>query len=84
MWHDISLNILLFVPFGVLCDANRLWKKIVCGFLLSVLVEIVQYYFMLGYCELDDILNNTIGTVLGCVSVYIVNNLWKLYYELSE
>jgi glycopeptide antibiotics resistance protein len=77
MWHDIFLNILLFVPMGALCDVNRLWKKIACGFLLSVFVEILQYYFMLGYCELDDMLNNTIGTVLGCISAYIINSLWR-------
>ena len=36
-----------------------------CGFLLSCGIELIQYYGRLGYCELDDALNNTIGTCIG-------------------
>ncbi len=75
MWHDITLNILLFVPFGILVDVDRLWKRILCGFLLSVSIETIQYFFMLGYCEPDDVLNNTIGTALGCLCTSIVNRV---------
>lgn len=35
------------------------------GFCLSCGIEAVQYYGNLGYCELDDILNNTIGAGIG-------------------
>lgn len=62
MWPDIRLNILLFVPLGFLIGGC---KGILCGFLLSCGIELTQYCCRLGYCELDDILNNTIGAGIG-------------------
>lgn len=62
MWRDIRLNILLFVPLGFLIGG---WKGILIGFSLSTFIEATQYFGRIGYCELDDILNNTIGTGLG-------------------
>ena len=61
-WSDIINNILLFIPLGFLIGG---WKGIICGALLSVFIESTQYVFKLGYCELDDILNNTIGAGMG-------------------
>lgn len=63
MWSDILMNILLFIPLGFLVED---WKGgIVMGFALSVGIELTQYVFHLGYCELDDVLNNTIGSAFG-------------------
>ena len=63
-WWDIVLNILLFIPLGFLLG-DRGWKAVLFGFLLSAFIECAQYIFLLGYCEADDVLNNTIGTVIG-------------------
>lgn len=62
MWKDIRLNILLFVPLGFLIGG---WKGILIGFSLSVVIEATQYFGRIGYCELDDILNNMIGAGIG-------------------
>lgn len=62
MCSDIRLNILLFIPLGLLIGG---WRVLLIGFCLSCGIEAVQYYGNLGYCELDDILNNTIGAGLG-------------------
>lgn len=61
-WSDIRLNILLFVPLGFLIGG---WKGLVFGFCLSCGIEAIQYIGRLGYCELDDVLNNTIGAGIG-------------------
>lgn len=63
-WWDIALNILLFIPLGFLIGGKG-WKAVLFCFLLSVFIELTQYAFLLGYCEADDVLNNTIGTVVG-------------------
>ena len=63
-WWDIVLNILLFIPLGFLLG-DKGWKAIMFGFLLSAFIECAQYIFLLGYCEADDVLNNTIGTITG-------------------
>ena len=62
MWKSIFLNIILFLPLGYLLGCK---KKIIIGLFLSVTIEVVQYIGMLGFCELDDVLNNTVGTVFG-------------------
>ena len=63
-WRDICLNILLFVPLGFLLGS---YKGILIGFLLSTAIELVQLIFRLGFCEIDDVLNNTIGTAVGAL-----------------
>ena len=63
-WWDIVLNILLFIPLGFLLG-DKGWKAILYGFLLSAFIELIQYIAVLGYCEADDVLNNTIGTAVG-------------------
>ncbi|MDD6449604.1 MAG: VanZ family protein [Lachnospiraceae bacterium] len=66
MWKDISLNILLFVPFGVMIGWKFGLKGVVAGFFISVMIEAIQYRWALGYTEVDDVINNTIGTGIGC------------------
>ena len=61
-WTDIAFNILLFIPLGFLIGRKQ---AIAIGLLLSAGIELTQFVFRLGYCELDDVLNNTIGTVVG-------------------
>ena len=63
-WWDIVLNILLFIPLGFLLGRKG-WKAVFLGFLFSAFIECAQYLFLLGYCEADDVLNNTIGTAVG-------------------
>ena len=63
-WNNIIQNILLFIPLGFLIGGKR---GIIAGVLLSIGIELTQYIAVLGYCELDDLLNNTIGTVIGAL-----------------
>lgn len=64
MWLDIGLNILLFIPLGLIIGG---WKGLIISLVLSGAIEIIQYFNQIGYCELDDLLNNTIGAGIGVV-----------------
>ena len=65
-WIDIRLNILLFLPLGFLLGTvTDNWRIVLFGFILSVFIEFLQYIFAMGWCQADDVLNNTIGTVVG-------------------
>lgn len=66
------LNILLFVPLGYLLPTAmayrgkyKIGKIVVIGFLISLLIEIVQVVARIGIFDLDDLINNTLGTLLG-------------------
>lgn len=60
-------NILFFVPFGVLFPWKEKGLKVVLitSVVFSVMIEIVQYVFILGWCELDDVISNTLGAMSG-------------------
>ena len=65
-----GLNILLFVPFGYLLPllwkrVDRWWKVVLCGFVLSLLIELTQLVTHLGMFDLDDLMNNSLGAFLG-------------------
>ena len=63
-------NIILFIPLGLLLPT--LWQRfrnifycLAAGFLFSLLIELSQYITKRGFCQIDDILTNTLGTLLG-------------------
>ena len=76
--EDIA-NIALFVPFGFLLSACR--KKpavlpgLLAGLLLSCLVEALQWRLMRGHFELDDLFNNSLGSLLGCFGWRLLENV---------
>lgn len=69
-------NVLLFIPYGFLsCAAFRGMRHILSctafGAATSVGVECLQLVTGRGFFQLDDILTNTIGAMLGCM-VYLL------------
>lgn len=68
--EGIILNILLFIPFGYLMPliwskADRWWKVALVGVLASLSIEIIQLITRLGYADVDDLINNTVGALIG-------------------
>ena len=69
-WRNIVLNICLFLPMGFLIPIGfrkmrRLWKTTLAGFGVSFLIEITQMLLKRGISEIDDLINNTLGTMIG-------------------
>ena len=63
-------NIMLFVPLGVLLPMvisvmRSGWKCILTGFLLSFFLELIQLIAGMGFCQVDDVMTNTVGTAIG-------------------
>ena len=84
-WRNIILNIMMFVPLGFLLPLvskkfQAFWKTYLAGFLFTFLIEMTQLLFHLGICELDDLMNNTVGTMIGYgfyrLFVFVVKK-WK-------
>ena len=67
MREEIILNILLFIPLGYLLCFSGLgwWKVALIGVCLSSTTEVIQYLTRLGLCELDDLISNGLGTMMG-------------------
>lgn len=76
MFSQIYLNIMLFVPIGTFGGILFLNKKkrswflpVGLGVILTMAIEYLQLTLHCGTFELDDILNNTIGTIIGVLQV---------------
>lgn len=70
--EGIILNILLFVPFGYLLPliwhkADRWWRILLLGFSASLIIELLQLVTRLGYADVDDLINNTFGAMIGWI-----------------
>lgn len=65
----VAQNLVLFMPFGfLLCGAakrSRTAGILLLGLLLSLLIEMAQLLLRLGWFEVDDVLHNALGTLLG-------------------
>lgn len=79
-------NVLIFLPFGMLVPFltkrfKQFWSVVLLTFEVSVLVELVQLVARVGSCDVDDILLNTMGGMLGFVCYAIaVRCRRKLHY----
>lgn len=74
--YEPILNILLFVPIGFLIGYLikdcKLLKTAALGFFISFMIEFMQFYFRRGISSVDDILNNTVGSAVGCLVLLLL------------
>ncbi|MCM3574045.1 VanZ family protein [Mesobacillus subterraneus] len=84
--RNLGLNALLFVPFGLFLSMKKSYLQsktifkivVVSGLLLSVSIESIQYTLPLGRsADIDDVILNTIGALLGFIS-------WKVLQPSSS
>lgn len=73
---EVFWNIVLFIPIGLLImmllkSKNRRFITVGLGIFLSSIIEIIQLLTHRGLFEFDDIVHNTLGTVLG-ISIYFL------------
>jgi len=74
-------NVVMFAPLGFYATALRKDKRILtnllCVFLFSLTAEIIQYVFARGISDIDDILLNCLGGLLGIFFFKILTLLIK-------
>lgn len=73
---NLAGNVVLFVPLGWFLPYN--WKnfrgiiKVLFPMLLMIVtVEIAQYFTLLGSCDIDDLILNLLGVLIGYI-------LWRI------
>lgn len=84
VFANLAGNILIFVPYGFFISmASRsrgLFKTLFFSMGLSLCVEVVQLFTRVGSFDVDDILLNTIGGVLGYIFFSICNVIRRKHY----
>ena len=78
--RNIILNILLFVPLGVFLPLytkkiDKIYIITPIGFFITLIIEIIQYSTGYGIFEIADLLNNTIGVIIGYGLYKSYNNI---------
>lgn len=73
------LNIIMFAPLGFLLpliweQCRKLWSTALLGFQFSLMIELLQL-FNRRATDIDDLLMNTVGTLIGFL-------IWLLYQKL--
>ncbi|WP_169332150.1 VanZ family protein [Corynebacterium lubricantis] len=69
---NVGGNVLMFIPVGFLLvlifqPKRPLRTALFVGLGASAFIEITQYIFALGYTDIDDLIFNTLGAVLGAL-----------------
>lgn len=81
-------NILIFVPYGffisMAAERRGFFKTLFCSLGLSLCVELVQLVTRVGSFDVDDILLNTIGGILGYILFAICNGIRRRYHVRRE
>ena len=82
--REIILNILLYFPMGYILSFvfPRKHRHIavitLIGCLCSFATELAQLYWRIGYFHVDDIINNTLGTLAGAIAGCLLATIWRV------
>lgn len=80
IYRSNFMNVVLFYPVGLLAMSllPRKWpgwcRCVLVVLLLAAMsagIEFLQYRFCLGRCEIDDVIHNTTGALLGCLAAVL-------------
>lgn len=70
-------NAVIFIPFGILVPkvfhkVNTIWKMILVALITSACIELVQYALGCGYSEVEDVIMNVAGGVIGYLIIKFI------------
>lgn len=79
LWFMLLGNIVMFVPMGffpaLLWRKWSWWKSMLVGFCASFFIEFTQF-FIGRYTDIDDMILNTLGALLGWLLAWGFGRLW--------
>ena len=79
--YENIMNVVAFVPVGLLlgCAFKNMtwWKVIMIGVFVSLIIEIMQFMYKRGFAEIDDVMHNTLGCLIG----YGLYSIVRIGYE---
>ena len=74
-FSEMYMNMFIFAPFGVYLGVLfPNWKgygKVFTVFFASVILEVLQYILAIGRTDITDVINNTLGGLVGLL-VYVL------------
>lgn len=73
-------NIIMLMPIGLMTPfiirkKHYAIKTVAFGFFFSLIIELSQCYFRTGLFEVDDLINNTLGVILGTMFICLCRKI---------
>lgn len=65
---QVIMNVLAFIPIGLLLDTfkgMKWWHILLIGLCFSLLIELLQLVLKRGLTEIDDVVHNGVGCMIG-------------------
>lgn len=79
--REIVANMLLFLPFGLCISIfypdSEIQNRILLASGVSLVFEVTQYIFSIGASDITDVIDNTLGAVLGILVYLVMKKIWK-------
>jgi len=68
------MNVVVFIPVGMILGSllrvKGSWLVVLLiGCSISITIEALQFWFMKGFSEVDDVMHNTVGCLMGWLMV---------------
>ena len=85
IWSLVNLlgNVGIFIPFGffeaIASRKRSFWGTLLDGLFVSLLVEIFQFVSKVGRFDVDDLLLNTLGVIIGYLAFTLCNAIRRMY-----
>lgn len=77
--HEIIANILLFIPLGGFLSSvvkrYRLFVVLLIGISISLLIEYLQYSYNKGVADINDVVCNVLGLIVGMSLFFVLSKL---------
>ncbi len=82
VWLNLAGNVAAFIPFGLFIipvSGRKLgfWAAVLLTFDVSLLVEVIQLVTKVGSFDVDDLLLNTLGGLIGAL-------VYKLFVRIER
>lgn len=85
VFANLAGNVIGFIPFGLILPVinkkqRSLFRTALLSFEFSLVVETVQLIFKVGSFDVDDLILNTLGGVIGYLLYVVCDRIRRKYY----
>lgn len=86
---NLAGNVLAFIPLGSLLPilfikCRKFFFTVILCFDFTLTVELIQLVLKVGCFDVDDMILNTLGGILGYLGYIAISYVWRKYNETKK
>lgn len=86
--YNVLGNVIWFIPMGFLLPiigkTFDFKMTLGIGFVASLWIELIQYVLVVGICDVDDMIFNTLGCLIGYCCYKVAKYIKEVIYEYKR